>query len=226
MSDYLAHLLAAVARNAANETAPPADRASERLLDAAVREAGAVGLARVTVEEVVRRAGVARMTAYRRFPKRDDLVAALVQREVGRFLSAVAKSIEGTETTAEGVVASFAGAVAFARAHPMLRRAGEEPGEFMATVAANEAQVLKLGTGFIASYLHGSLPGDPSQEELWVAEAFARLFLTYVSIPPTAPDFADEAAVRRFAETVLAPMAQRVIDASAAAAEAAADGQA
>ncbi len=214
MSEYLAHLLAAVARNAASDTAPPADRTSEVLLDAALREAGAVGLARVTYEEVVRRAGVARMTAYRRFPKREDLVTALVQREVGRFLAAVAASIEGTESTAEGVVASFAGAVAFARAHPMLRRAGEEPGELMATVAADGARVLQLGTGFIASYLHGGVPGDPSQEELWVAEAFARLFLTYVSIPPSDPSFADDAEIRRFAETVLAPMAQRVIDAS------------
>ena len=46
-----------------------ADRTSQRILDAAVTEAAAVGLQRITVEDVVRRAGVSRMTAYRRYPR-------------------------------------------------------------------------------------------------------------------------------------------------------------
>ena len=54
-----------------------ADRTSQRILDAALAEATAVGLDRITVEDVVRRAGVSRMTAYRRYPRRDDLVEAL-----------------------------------------------------------------------------------------------------------------------------------------------------
>ena len=63
-----------------------ADRTSQRILDAALTEAAAVGLQRITVEDVVRRAGVSRMTAYRRYPRRDDLVEALVRRETQRFL--------------------------------------------------------------------------------------------------------------------------------------------
>ena len=71
-----------------------ADRTSQRILDAALTEAAAVGLQRITVEDVVRRAGVSRMTAYRRYPRRDDLVEALVRRETQRFLGAVADAID------------------------------------------------------------------------------------------------------------------------------------
>ena len=101
-----------------------ADRTSQRILDAALQEAAAVGLQRITVEDVVRRAGVSRMTAYRRYPRRDDLVAALVRRETQRFLGAVADAIEAVEDPNEGVAEAFIGAVRFAREHPMLKRAG------------------------------------------------------------------------------------------------------
>ena len=101
-----------------------ADKTSQRILDAALQEAAAVGLQRITVEDVVRRAGVSRMTAYRRYPRRDDLVEALVRRETQRFLGAVADAIDATDDPHEGVAEAFIAAVTFARENPMLRRAG------------------------------------------------------------------------------------------------------
>ena len=41
--------------------------------------------------------GVSRMTVYRRYPRRDDLVAALVRRETQRFLGAVTDAIDAAE---------------------------------------------------------------------------------------------------------------------------------
>ncbi len=184
-----------------------ADRTSQRILDAALHEAAAVGLQRITVEDVVRRAGVSRMTAYRRYPRRDDLVQALVRRETQRFLAAVADAIDAAPDPHEGVAEAFIGAVTFAREHPMLRRAGQvESGP-----AADSAELLKMGSAFIANYIHGEAPGTPSQPVRWVADIFARLFLTYISIPPTDPDFGDDAQLRRFAHDVLTPMVERAV---------------
>jgi AcrR family transcriptional regulator len=183
-----------------------ADRTSQRILDAAVQEAAAVGLQRITVEDVVRRAGVSRMTAYRRYPRRDDLVEALVRRETQRFLAAVANAIDTVEKENDGVAAAFIGAVTFAREHPMLRRAGHvEPAPFDAT------ELLKMGSAFIANYIHGEAPGQPSQSVRWVADVFARLFFTYISMPPTDPDFGDDTELRRFAHEVLTPMVERAV---------------
>jgi TetR/AcrR family transcriptional regulator, repressor for uid operon len=181
-----------------------ADRTSQRILDAALQEAASVGLQRITVEDVVRRAGVSRMTAYRRYPRRDDLVEALVRRETQRFLGAVADAIDATEDPHEGVAEAFIAAVTFAREHPMLRRAGHvEPAPI------HSAELLKMGSAFIARYIHGETAGIPPQQVRWVADVFARLFFTYISLPPTDPDFGDDAELRRFAHEVLTPMVER-----------------
>jgi AcrR family transcriptional regulator len=184
-----------------------ADRTSQRILDAALAEASAVGLQRITVEDVVRRAGVSRMTVYRRYPRRDDLVEALVRRETQRFLAAVAFAIETADDPNEGVAEAFIGAVTFARKHPILRRAAHaEPAPI-----ADSVELLTMGSAFIANYIHGGAPGSPSQQVRWVADVFARLFFTYISMPPSDPDFADDAELRRFAHEVLTPMVERVV---------------
>ena len=184
-----------------------ADRTSQRILDAALQEAASVGLQRITVEDVVRRAGVSRMTAYRRYPRRDDLVEALVRRETQRFLAAFADAIDTVEDAHDGVAEAFIGAVTFAREHPMLRRAGHtEPAPI-----ADLLELLKMGSAFIANYIHGDAPGTPSQQVRWAADIFARLFFTYISVPPTDPDFRNDAELRRFAHEVLTPMVERAV---------------
>jgi TetR/AcrR family transcriptional regulator, repressor for uid operon len=181
------------------------DRTSQRILDAALAEAASVGLQRITVEEVVRRAGVSRMTAYRRYPRRDDLVAALARRETQRFLGAVADAIDSAENPREGVAEAFIAAVSFAREHPILRRAAQnEPAPI-----ADSVELLTMGSAFIANYIHGDAPGTAGQQVRWVADVFARLFFTYISMPPSDPDFADDAELRRFAHEVLTPMVER-----------------
>ena len=91
------------------------------------------------------------MTAYRRYPRRDDLVEALVRRETQRFLAAVADAIDAVEDPHEGVAEAFIAAVTFAREHPMLRRAGQlEPAPI-----ADSAELLAMGSAFIANYIHG-----------------------------------------------------------------------
>jgi len=188
-------------------TDEPVDRTSQRILDAALNEAAAVGLQRITVEDVVRRAGVSRMTAYRRYPRRDDLVAALVRRETQRFLGAVADAIDSVDDPREGVAEAFIAAVSFSREHPILRRAAQnEP----APIADSE-ELLTMGSAFIANYIHGDEPGSPSQQVRWVADVFARLFFTYISMPPSDPDFGDDADLRRFAHEVLTPMVERAV---------------
>ena len=95
------------------------------------------------------------MTAYRRYPRRDDLVEALVRRETQRFLAAVADAIDAVEDPHEGVAEAFIGAVTFAREHPMLRRAGHvEP----APIDESD-EPLKMGSAFIANYIHGDAAG-------------------------------------------------------------------
>jgi TetR/AcrR family transcriptional regulator, repressor for uid operon len=66
-----------------------------------------------------------------------------------------------------------------------------------------------VGSAFIARYVHGEQPGAPPQPVRWVADVFVRLFFTYLTMPPTDPDFGDDAELRRFAHEVLTPMVER-----------------
>jgi len=186
--------------------APPGadDETSTRILDAAVLEAAAVGLRRLTVEDVVRRSHVARMTVYRRYPRRNDLVEALVARETQSFLAAVAAAIEEAPDPERGLVDAFVAAIGFARTHPMLRRTAEvDPGSILTTIAADNAALLRVGQDFISQRLHTGR-GSAPEGVTWVADAFARLFVTYVAVPA---ELASDHDLQRFARAVLLPLA-------------------
>ncbi len=183
------------------------DVTSTRILDAAVLETAEVGLRRITVDNVVRRAGVSRMTAYRRYPRRENLIDALVQRETHRFLAAVAHGIDNATDPEDGVAEAFIAAVRFTRAHPILRRVGQTDS---ALPTQDTSALLDAGATFIADRLTAGSQSVAPQRLRWIADVFARLFLTYITLPPTNPDFTDDAELRRFAHQILTPLVQSI----------------
>jgi AcrR family transcriptional regulator len=80
-----------------NEADPVLDAARECVL--------AVGVRRTTLTDVARRAGVSRMTLYRRFPDLEGVLAALMTREFGRLVAEAAARANGG-TTRERLVAT------------------------------------------------------------------------------------------------------------------------
>lgn len=206
-----AALAGAIDRALAPAAAAEDDTTRERILDAALQGAAAVGLGRLTTEEVVRRSGLGRMTVYRRFARRDDLVDALVLRECRRFLAAVAEGLAAGEDPERRVAGAFVAAMRFTRAHPLTRRAAEaEPGSPLDTVAADGGRVLAMGRDFIAAEIRGA-GADPARAHQ-VADVVARLFVTYVGVPPTDPDPADDEALEAFARSTLVPLIALAFD--------------
>ncbi|GAB1642247.1 TetR/AcrR family transcriptional regulator [Krasilnikovia sp. MM14-A1259] len=100
-----------------------ADRrtADDALLDAARDCVLAVGLRRTTLTDVARRAGVSRMTMYRRWPDMASLVADLMTREWGE-LALRARAGAGGETARARIVDSLATGARQLRHHPVFRR--------------------------------------------------------------------------------------------------------
>jgi AcrR family transcriptional regulator len=87
--------------SAAFEAAPVGDE----LLDAARACVLAVGVRRTTFSDVARRAGVSRMTLYRRYPDLDALLAALMTYEFGAVVGAARGAARGGTSCRERVVA-------------------------------------------------------------------------------------------------------------------------
>jgi AcrR family transcriptional regulator len=96
-------------------------KADDAVLDAARDCVLAVGVRRTTLTDVARRAGVSRMTLYRRWPDVRTLVGDLMTREW--VSTALAARPAGTTGTArERLVRGLVNGVAALRAHPLMRK--------------------------------------------------------------------------------------------------------
>src|SRR4051812_49677602 len=119
----------------------------DRLLDAARAAVLAVGVRRTTMTDVARRAGVSRMTLYRRFPDLEGVLAALMTREFGRLVSTAAEQADGA-TTRERVVAMVThGARALAEDPLFVRLLDVDPELLLPYVTQRLGGVEKKGGG-------------------------------------------------------------------------------
>src|SRR4051794_31556949 len=93
----------------------------DAVLDAARDCVLAVGVQRTTLTDVARRAGVSRMTIYRRWPDVRTLVADLMTREWAGVVAGVAPPRDGGPVRPQAV-AALAGGVAALRRHPLFHK--------------------------------------------------------------------------------------------------------
>ncbi len=156
----------------------------ERILEATYACIARWGLAKTTVGDAAREAGVSRATVYRYFPGgRDELVEAVVGWELGRFLDRLYEAV-GSADSLEEVMER---AVVFARRaiadHEVLQRVlGAEPELLLPTLTVESTGTERMLAGFLAPYLrrHELAPGIDVEE---AADFLARMLLSYVSSP-------------------------------------------
>jgi AcrR family transcriptional regulator len=92
------------------------------VLDAARECVLAVGVRRTTFSDVARRAGVSRMTLYRRFPDLETVLSALMTHEFGRVVEEARAAADADATVRERAVAMVAGAAERLHADPLFAR--------------------------------------------------------------------------------------------------------
>jgi AcrR family transcriptional regulator len=184
--------------------APPSD-ADDRILDAALAEFAAYGTARATMEDVGRRAGVSRITVFRRFGSKDALVERLLRRELERFLAAVERRFDAVHDPAERIVEAFVACVRAGAEHPLVARmARVEAGVAFERLFRGDPAPVDLGRAFVARHLRADLPRKRADA---VADVLVRLAATYVFFASPQLDPADERSVRAFARRALVPIA-------------------
>ena len=152
-----------------------------RLLDAARECVLAVGVRRTTVTDVARRAGVSRMTLYRRFPDLEAILAALMTREFGRLVDQAAEQASGA-TARERVVATVVhGSRALAHDPLFMRLLDVDPELLLPYMTRRLGGVQRIAVAAGAAALavdDGSVRTDVSPEVLAAAiELIARGFV-------------------------------------------------
>lgn len=131
----------------------------------------AVGVRRTTLADVARRAGVSRMTLYRRWPDLRTLVGDLMTREwIDVASRAIPEPAPGTSTRARIVDGLAAGVEAF-RAHPLFRKIVDVDPELLLPYvldrrgASQEALLALLADALREGHADGSVrPGHTERQ--------------------------------------------------------------
>lgn len=171
---------------AARSTEADEDPAAERILDAALELVAAAGTRHLTMDDVALRAGVGRMTVYRRFRNRQALIDALALREARRCLHRIATSFDPADPIDVRAADVFTATLAVIGEHPLLERlARHEPELLLRELTRNDSEVFALVRQFLVGEIAEAqaarelAPADPEI----LADLVVRLAASFVLIP-------------------------------------------
>jgi AcrR family transcriptional regulator len=169
----------------------------ERVLEATYACVARLGMAKTTMEDVAREAGLSRATLYRAFPGgRDELLDAVVTWEVARFFGRVSHAIHPDELDAVAVVEQGLMAAYDALEHHELlqRLLREEADELLPPLAT----VMPMVRAALADWFRPRLERAdlrPGVEPAEAADLVARMALSHLGTPGRW-DLQDPVAVR------------------------------
>lgn len=191
------------------------DVTDEKILDAARERIMQVGIRRSSLDDIAKRAGINRVTIYRRFSSKEHLIDAVLSREVQRLLAEITAIAETTSGTHEQIEKTVLHVLRQTREHPLvtqlLKVAPEEILEFF-TVRGEEG--VKLGIQFIVNVLEAAQATgliahyDPHP----VAELLARLAHSLLLTPAGGIRFDEEQQARAFVRTTIVPLVMRGVE--------------
>ncbi|TQL69819.1 TetR family transcriptional regulator [Nocardioides albertanoniae] len=199
------------ARALADVAEPIEDEAvTAKLLDAASEQFRQVGIKRTTMDGVAKRAGVSRITIYRRFANKDDLVQQVVRREFRAYFDQFVNDIADAADAAERVEIGFASAMRATRGNPLIGGLlALETDSLVHSIVGDGGRTLATIAGFVAGQLRreqraGNVPADVDAD--LVAELMVRTSTSFLVTPSTVVDIDDDEQLRALARLLLVPL--------------------
>jgi AcrR family transcriptional regulator len=173
------------------------DDARTRILAATVECLGRYGIAKTTVDDAAREAGVARATVYRHFPDgRDQLIAEAITWAVGQFFTELAAAVGDAPDFPTLIERALVHAHRAVDEHVVLQKVLEtEPERLLPQLTQSAPQVQAVLRHYLADKLREAplLDGvDPDQAGDWLA----RMGLSFI-LAEGRWDLTDPADVRR-----------------------------
>ncbi|AXB41186.1 TetR/AcrR family transcriptional regulator [Amycolatopsis albispora] len=186
------------------------DEARARVLDAAYEQFCRLGIQRSTMEDVARRAGVSRITVYRRFATKDALVEQVVRREFRRYFDRFLVEIEQAETAADRVVLGFVSSLRAIRGNPLIGGLmAAEPDLLVPSMVSDGGRTLATVRQFVAGQLRREQRAGTVAAGLdadLVAELMVRVSASFLAIPSQLVDLDNEEQLAEVARKFLVPM--------------------
>jgi AcrR family transcriptional regulator len=186
-----------------------ADAATARIVAVAREEFERYGIRRTTVEQIARRANVSRVSVYRRFAGKAELVRAVMFEDVGRFVERF-DAIWRTEAPVEDrFVDAITLSVLEARRHPLLNTLlRSEPETLLLAITLEGEGLFNFICGLIETRLSqevelGALPDIDTE---LAAEALVRLGHSVIVLPFGRIPGESEEDVRQYVRAAALPI--------------------
>jgi AcrR family transcriptional regulator len=183
----------------------PDTPAVDPILEAALSVFAQLGIRRASTDDVARAAGVSRVTVYRRFGTKDQLVRAAILHETSRIMEQIAVKVTASTDATERMALGFALTVTTLREHPILNRILELDRDLsLAWLTVDSGPVIELTANFIATLMPDDHPtAKNAASRLTSAAILIRLIQSFVLIPDALPVLGTYSDLLNFARTNL-----------------------
>ena len=183
------------------------DRTSTRvrIVDGALRCLARQGVAKSTVDDIARQAGLSRATVYRTFPRgKDDILAAVVETETARLFSSLAVVMGEAADLEDVLVAGMVESARWLSAHDALAYLlAHEPGVVLPHLTFAELDRVLLVAGDLAApfFARWLEPEQASRAAEWAV----RIVLAYTSDRNPGADLTDPDETRALVRAFVLP---------------------
>ncbi|HWW54811.1 MAG TPA: helix-turn-helix domain-containing protein, partial [Acidimicrobiales bacterium] len=158
----------------------------ERILEATYACVARYGLAKTTMEDAAREAGLSRATVYRYFPGgRDELVREVIAWEVTRFFIRLAEAVAAAGDFADLLEEALLFAHRAIEGHELLQKMLQtEPELLLPTLTVESERIRPLISAFLVPYLERERAGQPGPVDTAAATDYvARMMLSFIAAP-------------------------------------------
>ncbi|XRQ05087.1 TetR/AcrR family transcriptional regulator [Actinomadura welshii] len=189
-------------------TVTTTDTTRERIIDAAEECFGRFGVAKTTVEDIAAAAGLSRATVYRSISGgRDELILAVVVRDLHRFLDRLAERLRRERSVPEAIVEGTLDAVEYVRGEPAVAHflVPEAAGHMQAAVAGAAEHVLSLCCEYVRPYFEQAQRQRTLRADIEVEGTVEFLFRIITSLIVMDRE-RDADGLRRFLRTYVVPV--------------------
>ncbi|MFA1540004.1 TetR/AcrR family transcriptional regulator [Actinomadura monticuli] len=184
------------------------DTTRERIIDAAEECFGRFGVAKTTVEDIAAAAKLSRATVYRSVTGgRDELILAVVVRDLLRFLDRLAERLRRERSVPEAIVEGTLDAVEYVRSEPTIAHflVPEAAGHMQAAVAGAAEHVLALCCDYVRPYFEQAQRQRTLRADIDVEGTVEFLFRIITSLIVMDRD-RDADGLRSFLRTYVVPV--------------------
>lgn len=186
------------------------DEPHANVLDAAFELFCRQGIQRTTMDDVARRAGLSRITVYRRVSSKEALVELVMLREFRRYFDQFLLDVGAADTVADRVVAGFVGSLRAIRRNPLIEGVmTNDPDLLVPSVLGEGGTTMRVVSRFLAGQLRREQRAGTVAEDVdvtLVAELMVRISSSFLLTPSEHVDLDDDSQVADVARRYLVPM--------------------